>query len=85
MIRGPLFGFLLALITAFVVLGIIYVVDIVLHVLGDINREIAGVFGVEPSTSYSQRADEAAASLAIIFVASILFIIVVFTVYLKRR
>jgi hypothetical protein len=85
LIRGPLFGFLVALIVILVVLGLIYMGDIASRALENVNKEIAKTLEVNATTEYSQRADQLIASLAIILVASIIFIIVVLTIHLKRR
>jgi hypothetical protein len=83
--RGPFLGFLVALIIILVVLGLVYMADIALRILEGANRDIARALDVNATTEYSERADQVAASLVVVLAASILFIIVVMTVHLKRR
>jgi len=85
MIKGPLFGFIVALIIVLAILALIYVSDIAIRALENTNREIAKTLEVEETTEYSKRADQVVASLAIILVAAILFIIAVLTIHLKTR
>ena len=84
-VRGPFFGFLLALIVIIAVLATIYLADIASRALESINRQIASVLEVNATTEYSERADVLVASLAVIVVAAIMFLIVLVTVHLKRR
>jgi uncharacterized membrane protein len=84
-VRGPFFGFLVALIVIVAVLATIYLVDIASRALESVNRQIASALEVNATTEFSERADKLVASLAVIIVAAIVFLIVLVTVHLKRR
>lgn len=84
-VRGPFFGFLLALIVIMAVLATMYIADIASRALERVNEQIASALEVNPTTEFSERADRLVASLAVIIVAAILFLIVLVTVHLRRR
>jgi predicted membrane protein len=84
-VRGPFFGFLLALIVIVAVLATMYLADIASRALESVNRQIASVLEVNATTEYSERADAVVASLAVIVVAAVVFLIALVTIHLKRR
>jgi len=84
-VRGPFFGFLLALIVIVAVLATMYLADIASRALERVNEQIASVLEVNATTEYSERADKLVASLAVIIAAAVVFLIVLVTIHLKRR
>jgi tellurite resistance protein TehA-like permease len=84
-VRGPFFGFLIALIVIMAVLATIYLADIACRALESVNKQIASAMGVNATTEYSESSDKLVASLAVIIAAAIVFLIALVTVHLKRR
>ena len=83
--RGPLAGFLVVLIALLVVLGVVYVADIVLSVLETARDTVAEELRVNATTEYSSRADTATATVILVIVFTALAIIVVYSLHLERR
>ena len=83
--RGPLFGFAVALVATLVILGLVLAVDITLRVIEDANQRIAGTLEVEPSKEFSEQADRALAPIPYVLAASVLFAIVVYGAHRSKR
>jgi hypothetical protein len=84
-VRGPLFGFLVALVIVLVVLAVVYAADIVLRALESARDSIAKALNVTATTEYSAQADQVAAGLAVVVVAAVLFIIALYMIHVKER
>jgi hypothetical protein len=78
-------GFLLVLVLLVVVIGVIYAVDVVLTVLDYARGSVAEDLGVEETTEYSAKADQAVSALGALLVFVVLMIIVVHSIHLEKR
>ena len=83
--RGPLTGFIITLVMALVVLGILYAADIASRALERAGEGLARALNVSMTTEYSRLGDRAAAALAVIIGVALLFTLVVYAVHIKRR
>lgn len=84
-VKGPLPGFLLVLVLLVVVIGVIYVVDVVLTALDYARGNVAGSLGVEETTEYSARADQVVSALGALLVFVAVMTIVIHLIHLEKR
>jgi len=84
-VRGPLFGFVIALLVSLIVLALVVFSDIAVRVLEDANRRIAEFANVTPTTEYSSTADQVVSGLAYVLAAATLFAVVAYSAYRGRR
>ena len=83
--RSPLAGLLIALIAGITVLGLVYATDIVLGVLDFANNEIGVIMNNQTSNYYSNLADNAGTAVAYLIVATLIVIVIAYSLHLKRR
>jgi hypothetical protein len=84
-VKGPLPGFLLVLVLLVVVIGVIYVVDVVLTALDYARGNVAESLGVEETTEYSARADQVVSALGALLVFVAVMTIVIHLIHLEKR
>jgi len=84
-VRGPFLGFLIGLVIIIVMIGLVYLADIVITSLERANQAIADAAGVDKTTEYSRKVEELAPIIAPILVALVIAVIAFISIHMKKR
>lgn len=84
-VRGPFLGFLIGLIAVMVMIGLVYLADIVITILERANQAIADATEVDKTTEYSSRVEQLAPVIAPILVALVIAVIAFISIHMKKR
>jgi uncharacterized metal-binding protein len=84
-VRGPFIGFLIGLVIIIVMIGMVYLADIIIALLDKANQSVADATGVEKTTEYSRKVEELAPLVASILVALVIAVIAFTSLHMKKR
>lgn len=84
-VRGPFLGFLIGLVVVMVMIGLVYLADIVITTLERVNQAIADAVGVEKTTEYSSQVEQLASIIAPVLVALVIAMIAFISIHMKKR
>jgi hypothetical protein len=84
-VRGPFMGFLIGLIIVLVMIGLVYLADILLTPLEQANQAIAGATGVDATTEYSSRVEQLTPIVVPVLTALVIAVIAFISIHMKKR